>query len=223
MSIVYRITLGILLLAGAGSASAQVPSAVKIDPVTFSADQFACDLEIDGKSSGHLVPGKPVTINLPRKVEYLVECESHEIPVKLYARFYLTAPRFGSGGALVPKVTLLPLAVLPNVIDASSEPGMEVTAISTVKSVGCKVSGGAGFGLREGKPTVPTAVRTIAAGTKVKPTRSEPIHCGDTNLVELQGPDWKAWFPNRSFQFSYRGRRITLFEPSQDATCCWIS
>ncbi|MDO6415941.1 hypothetical protein Q4F19_16245 [Sphingomonas sp. BIUV-7] len=209
-----------IMLSAAGAGISQRPA--NVDPVTFVADQFACDLKIDGRPSGHITPGQPLTVSLPRKFEYLVECESHELPVKLYARYYLTAPRNGTSEALTPQVTLLPVAVLPNLIKASSAPGMEMTAISTARSAGCKLSTGYHEQLQEGTPAAPSAVRTVTAGSRVKPTTAEPVHCGDTNLVELQGPGWTAWFPNRAFQFSFRGRLIFLYEPSRDLSCCWI-
>jgi len=208
------------ILIALGVATTTAPA--KADTVTFQTEHFACDLTLDNVAKGHLEPGKPLVINVPRRVEYLVQCESHEIPVKLYARSYLFSVSGMPNGPLKPSINLLPVAVLPTLVRASSSPGMEVTTTTTVRSVGCKISHGASFGLKEGRLIRQAKIRTIASGTRVRLTKAEPIHCGDTNLIEIQGSNWRAWFPNKAFNFSFRGRKIEVFPPSQDSTCCWI-
>jgi hypothetical protein len=191
-------------------------------PVTFETRQFACDLTVDNQPRGHLEVDKPVTIDLPPKVEYLIQCESHELPVKVYARNYLTAGSHMPNAPMSHGISILPIAVLPNLVRAASAQGMEIIAATDVHSIDCKLSEGSSFGLQEGQPKPSTTVRTVASGTKVKLTGNPPIHCGETNLIEVQGPGWRAWFPNKAFTFSFQGRKIEVFAPSQNDTCCWI-
>lgn len=193
------------------------------DQVKFQTEGFACNLRIGTEEKGRIAPERPLTLNLPRRVEYLVQCESHETPVKLYARAFLAPTGPTRNSPLQQNLVLRPVAVLPNLVQASAAPGMKVVAATNVASIGCKLSAGRSFGLAEGTVVPQTTTRNIPEGTTVRLTGADPVNCGGTNLIEVQGPGWRAWFPNKAFTFSFQGRRIDIFPPSQDYTCCWIS
>ena len=197
---------------------------IRADPVTFRAEQYGCDLSVFGSPRGRVELDTPNTIDLPRGREYLVECESHDIPVKLYARNYVF-PRGNFQNGVLPKdVVVVPVAVLPNVIRAAAATKIDVTAIADSSSLACEVS------KKDPKDPMTDESRQIASpnphriskGTSVQLTGAPLTHCGDTNLIEVVVDGSKAWFRNRDFTFSYKGKAISLFPPSQDYDCCWI-
>jgi len=190
------------------------------EPVRFHAKQYGCELTVFGVSRGRVEPDKPFTTDLPRGREYLVECESHDIPVKLYARNYVGS--FGRGMPM--DVTVAPVAVLPNVVRAAAKGRIVVTAIADSNNVSCKVKKkdpNSPF-QDESHQIAPEQSYHLLRGTVVTLTGSPPLHCGDTNLIEVSIDDSKAWFPNKDFSFSYMGLTIPLYSPSQDFECCWI-
>jgi hypothetical protein len=194
------------------------------DPVTFHADEYGCSLRIDGREVGRIEPNAPKTIPLPRGREYLVECESHDIPVKLYARNYLFSRGDFRNGPLANEVRLLPVAVLPNIIKAVAAQKLTATTLIDSKNVGCQNDPVKPDHPWEDKShqISPEQQRVIPKGTAVELTPTSLRHCGDTNLIEVRFDGWTDWFRNRDFEFSYQGKKITLFPVSQDLDCCWI-
>jgi hypothetical protein len=182
------------------------------DQVRFHTLQYGCDLKVFGQPRGRAEPVSPLTIDLPRGQEYLVECESHDVPVKLYARTNVFSRGDFKNGSLPSEVTIAPVAVLPNVVRAAAENKIDVTTTTDASSVACEL----------GQSHQIITTPHIPAGTAVKLSGEPQIHCGDTNLIEVLVGGSKALFPNRDFSFSYKGKPIPLFPPSQDFECCWI-
>lgn len=198
--------------------------AARADPITFRAEHYGCELSVFGKPEGRVEPDRPLTIDLPRGREYLVECESNDIPVKLYARNNVFSRGNFQNGALPADVTVVPVAVLPNAVRAAAAMKIDVTANSDSSSFACKVE------IKDPKDPLskqshqiaPPRPDRILKGTSVQLTGLPQMHCGDTNLIEVKVGGSKAWFRNRDFDFSYKGKPILLYPPSQDLECCWI-
>jgi hypothetical protein len=196
----------------------------RADPIKFRAEEYGCELSVFGSPRGRIELDKPLTIDLPRGREYLAECESHDIPVKLYARNNVFPRGNFQNGALPTDVTMVPVAVLPNAVRAAADRKIDVTAIVDSISVACKVE------IKDPKnplsteshQTSPPRPDRIPKGTSVQLTRAPQMHCANTNLIEVIVGGSKAWFRNRDFSFSYKGKPIPLFPPSQDYECCWI-
>jgi hypothetical protein len=128
--------LGLALLAATFAAQAS-----STDPVTFHAEKYGCELSVFGNLRGRVEPDRPLITSLDRGREYLVECESHDIPVKLYARNYVGSygPMPFQGSPLPKDVTVVPVAVLPNVVRAAAAGKINVTAVAESNSVDCEV------------------------------------------------------------------------------------
>jgi hypothetical protein len=196
------------------------------DEVTFHAERYGCDLRVSGNPQGRVEPDKPLTISLERGREYLVECESHDIPVKLYARNYVGSygPTPFQASPLPKDVTVVPVAVLPNVVGAAAAGKIDVVTVTESISTACKADE------KDPKDLFSDTTHQIAPehpyrikkGRHVELTGKRPMHCGDTNLIEVVVDDNNAWFPNRDFSFQYNGKAIPLYPPSQDFGCCWI-
>lgn len=200
-----------------------VPRMALADPVSFKAEGYGCDLKIMGKAHGRIDPGSPKIVDLPRGREYLVECESHDIPVKLYARANLFAKGDFRTAPLPSEMVLVPVAVLPNLARAAAAKAINVTAVADTMSVGCKVTKDPKSpGETISRQTVSPKPLRIAKGTSAQLTATPWMHCGDTNLVEATVGGSKGWFRNRDFAFAYKGKPIELFSPSRDYACCWI-
>jgi hypothetical protein len=191
------------------------------DQVMLHTLQYGCELKVFGQSRGRVEPDAPLTIDLPRGREYLVECESHDIPVKLYARINVFARGDIRTGSLPTDIKISPVAVLPNVVQAAALSKIDVKTTTNTSSVACEVGPEEKLG-RKSRQIAPLQVLQIPAGTAVQLSGERQIHCGDTNLIEVMVGGSKALFPNRDFSFSYKGKPISLFPPSQDLECCWI-
>lgn len=194
------------------------------DPINFSTEQYSCQLSVDGVDRGKIEPGTPLTINLfggggpfsGSSREYLVECESHEIPVKLYARHYLYRR--------LQDVTVVPVAVLPNAIRAAAAGKIDVTAIADSSSLACEITkeDPKDSFFDKSRQIKPEHPYRIPKGASVQLTGASLLHCGDTNLIEVVVQNSKSWFRNQDFVFSYKGKTIALYRPSQIYECCWI-
>jgi hypothetical protein len=193
------------------------------DPTTFHAEQYVCELTIDGEAKGRIYPDQPFTIDLPRGHEYVVECESHDIPSKLYARNYVFSRGDFRSGPLPADVTVAPVAVLPNVVRAAVAGELEVTAVVNTTSVICqgKSKDQRNLSSKDSHLITPQEPQEIPKGAVVQLSGAPWMHCGDTNLIEVIVGGSKAWFRNRDFVFSYKGKAIPLFDLSQDLACCW--
>jgi hypothetical protein len=198
----------------------------RADQVTFHAEQYGCELSVFGNPRGRVEPDRPLTTSLDRGREYLVECESHDIPVKLYARNNVGS--FGSApfqdSPLHRDVTVVPVAVLPNVVRGAAAGKIDVTAVADSNSVACKVDkkDPKDAFSDETHQIAPKDPHRIPKGSHVQLTGTPQIHCGDTNLIEVVVDGSKAWFRNRDFSFFYKEKPIPLYPPSQDFDCCWI-
>ncbi|SEI81274.1 hypothetical protein [Paraburkholderia diazotrophica] len=196
----------------------------RADSVTFHAVQYGCDLKIDGHTEGRLEVGTAKSLELQRGREYLVECESHDIPVKLYARSYVFSRGDFRNGPLLNDVVLTPVAVLPNVVRAAAMNQIDVTSTVDSAEVSCRTT-------KDPKDqrsnitsqVIPQSPHRIPKGSQIHLTGAPMMHCGDTNLIQANVDGAKRWFKNRDFAFSYHGKAITLFEVSQDLECCWIN
>src|SRR4051794_30861524 len=111
-------------------------------------------------------------------------------PVKLYARNYVGSfgrGPFGRGNPLPKDVTVVPVAVLPNVIKAAQKGEVDVTAIADSTAVGCKVDRkDPNDSLSENSQQIkPDRLHRIPKETSVQLTGAAQVHCGDTNLIEV--------------------------------------
>jgi hypothetical protein len=211
--------LGLTLLSATLAAQA-----AEADPITFRTEQYGCELSIFGDPKGRVEPDRPMTVDLHRGREYLVECESHDIPVKLYARENVFSRGDFRNGALPADVIVDPVAVLPNVVRAAAAKKIDVIAAADSISVACKVdikNPKDSFSRESHQIASPHPLR-IMKGSPVQLTGAPQMHCGDTNLIEAMVDGSKAWFRNRDFVFSYEDKPISLYPPSQDFECCWI-
>lgn len=226
-----RSGLAFLLLAFCTRAGAQfdptaVPPGSRADPVTFRVIDFPCDLSIFGKLIGPIELNQPKVVRLPRGKEYLVECSSFRIPVKLYARRYLFAAGDFQTGALPNEVVLQPVAVLPNVVKAVATGGLVATTVRDAIPYQCKrppkAASASDWSRERGEIIIAKDRPIIPKNTKVLLSPSRPEFCFDTNLVGVQSPSGATWYRNEDFVFSHEGKAINLYPPSQHAECCWI-
>jgi hypothetical protein len=185
---------------------------------------YACDLTVFGRPLGHLSPGSPLTVPFARGNEYLIECKSSEIGVKLYARQNLYSQANFANGALPSNFEIVPVAVLPNLVKAAAGNRIEVATTKASRDLQCEVGkqNPKDPWADASKQIVPAKRITIPMGVKVTVLPDRPIHCGDTNLILVNYNGQKAWFPNRDFIFTYKSKPIGVFPPSQDRACCWI-
>jgi hypothetical protein len=207
------IFLATIALFAVGSQMAQAAQ------IRFHTKQYGCELTVFGAAKGRVEPEMPLTIDLPRGREYLVECESHDIHVKLYSRDSIFV-----SSSLPTDYTLDPVAVLPNVLRAAAEGKISVIAAADSRNVACHVTKkdpNSPF-QDESHQIAPERSYQVKKGTVVRPTVSPQLHCGDTNLIELFVDGSTAWFRNKDFSFFYNGSAIPLYRPSQDFECCRI-
>lgn len=193
------------------------------DPVTFKVKDYGCDLTTPGRPLGHLSPDNPLTASFARGREYLIECTSLDIGVKLYARHFLYSPA-GFNGALPSEFDVVPVAVLPNLVKAAAANRIVVTAVTNAQNLECKEEKADPKEPWRDTSTqvVPPNRITVPNGTVPTVLADRPMHCGDTNLILIDYGGRKAWFRNRDFIFTFKGKPIGVFPPSRDYPCCWI-
>lgn len=210
-----------LLLALFAAAHSQVDP--KGTPVSFRVVDFPCELKILGQPVGLLELDKPKVVPLATGREHLVECTSHTSPpVKLYARYHLLVT-----GGRQNEVELNPVAVLPNVVKAVAAGGIVATTIRDAVPQECKrspkASSASPWNRERGELAVASGQPVIQQGTKVTLSATRPDFCFDTNLVEVVSAGGRTvWYRNNDFEFSFRGKVIRLYPPSQSSACCWI-
>src|SRR5689334_7543327 len=170
-----RILVLLFAVVSIAGASSEVAAQVR-----FRTEIYACELSVDAQPRGRVAPDAPLMTVLQRGQEHLVECESHDIPVKLYSRNYVGSfGPLGGGPALPADITVRPVAVLPNVVRSASEGKIVVTAIVDSRNVDCKVkkkNPNDQF-QEESHQIPPQHSYVIQKGTSVKLTGTPQLHC----------------------------------------------